>query len=280
MNPFDPFAADDSTKRSTPGLEYAYNVAREAEESGPDLDYWKVILASSQDKEIITIDSDDDDWDSDPEMRQAIQMGIIGVSTQKTHHQPKLPTSRTKSSTVWPDSSPPGAGRFESHPYDSELSLPVRRSVPRPSRLLTPTPSPPGKANASTLPSQFPKRPSTISSAYHDDELPSPRRRKLSYCSKSPLRADPFQFSSQSSQSTDSPIFVLSDEDGLPLPASRRKSHTATGLEPSRHPSQQSTLRSKKAPQPNLSAKQVFLRNGLHASASAVPDDDIIEEDL
>ncbi|KAF2633939.1 hypothetical protein BU25DRAFT_465158 [Macroventuria anomochaeta] len=282
MNHFNPFAADDNTKRSTPGLEDAYTVALEALEAGLDLNHWKGILTTSQDQDVISINSDDDNLDDDPQMRLAIKMGIVvDVRSAEAPYRTKPPAVRIRRCNAGPDLSSPRAANVAPHSYDSELSSPVRRHFQRPSRLPTPTPSPPSKTEIFNISSQWSKRSSPPSPAYSDDDLPSPsRRRKLTGSSEISRRVDPFQLSSQSSQSTPSPTFVLSDEDDLPSPPRLRKSSTATGLKPSRYIPQQSASRSKKVAQSVLSAKRVFLRNGLSASVSAMPDADVIEEDL
>jgi hypothetical protein len=81
LNHFDPFAADEATKRTTPGLAAAYDVADEALDLSLDLNHWKTAL-SSQGHETIVIDSDDDS-ETDEEMRLAIEMSIADIRAQE-----------------------------------------------------------------------------------------------------------------------------------------------------------------------------------------------------
>lgn len=263
MNEFDPFAADKKTKESTPGLGDAYDVALEALEHGLGLDHWKSTLTTERDHEVIIIDSeDDDDLGSDDQIRQAIELGIVSAPLRKTSRPP-----------------PPLA-----LPFDNELSLPIRRQVQQPLRLLTPILSPPAKANLFNSTLRLPKRPSPPLPAYSDDELPYPlRKRKLRFSPGMLSKTKSYRSSSQVLQRTVSPTFALSDDEDLLLPPRRRRSGTANEMNPTnpkRNLPQRSTCKLSKATGSDLSANKLFIRNGLNASASAIPDDDIIGGDL
>ncbi|KAH6616305.1 hypothetical protein C7974DRAFT_42200 [Boeremia exigua] len=246
MIPFDPSAADDSTKRSTPGLEDAYDVAREAQESGFDLQYWKVILASSQDQQIITIDSDDEDWNHDPQMQIAIKMGLIKDTSLKAK------VAGSEHLNARPGPSIPRAEIFAPYPSSSELPLPSRRPV---LQAPTPTPSP---TNRSSFLYHYPQPLQRASSPFIDSdaETPSPLQKRK--------RGDHLEDLYDKSPSH-----------------RRRKTNIAAGPKTPELISQPAVA-SKNSARSSLTANQVFRRNGLNASTlvSAPPDADVIEEDL
>jgi hypothetical protein len=282
MNEFDPFAADKKTKESTPGLGDAYDVALEALDHGLDLNHWKSTLATKRDHEVITIDSDDDDdLGSDDQMRQAIELGIVNAPLRKIPRPPPQLAFQGRRSNIQSDQLPPRTGQFVPHLFDNELSLPVHRQAQQPLRLHTPTPSSPAKVTLLDSSLRLPKRLSPPLPACSDDELPSPsRRRKLSFGPDMSRQTNSYNSASQLSQRTVSPTFTFSDDENAPLPPCRRRSGIANGLNLSGHLPQQSAGNPSEAAGSGLSAKELFMRNGLHASASAMPDDDIIEGDL
>lgn len=217
-------------------------------------------------------------------MIRAIELSMADIRSQEAQQFSTPSVTRvtpSSASSIYSEQSLPRTGSFALPPLNNQCLLSIRRPVERPSRLPTPTPSPPSRSNTFGYYSQSSKRPSSPSSGESDDELPSPpRRRKTSGVSDSSSRAESFQFSSQSSQSTISPTFVISDDDELPPPPRRRKSNIATGVTAPRHRPQQSTIRPSKVTSSGLSARQVFMRNGLSASAAVMPNEDIVEEDL
>lgn len=172
--PFDPMNADEFTKRRIPGLQDAYAIANENILSESDLDYWKAMLASSLDEEVVILDdSDDDDDDDDKQMRLAIEMGIIDVSSQIP--KSSIPATRAKTQ----------GDRMQAktaimQPFDNRLSLPTRRSIERPSGLLTPLTSHPRKPHPFDYHPPIPKRRMSFSSETSDEDaqLPSQKRRR------------------------------------------------------------------------------------------------------
>ena len=280
MHEFDPSAADEETKKSTTGLEDAYDVALEALQHGLDLDHWRSALAIEQVNGAITIDSEDnDDWSNEPQMLEAIRLGIISAPLQKVAHTPPPLGLSGICTTVQSGQRPSRPAHSIPHLWDSQPSLSVYEQTQQPSRLPTPTPSPPRKTNPFVHPPRLPKRPSPPSPAYSDDKTSSlSRRRKLG--TDMWRQASSYQSSLQLSQSTISPNSNFSDgEEPLPRPR-RRKSSTVSVPKTQTYLPPQQACESNKAAGSGLSSKEVFMRNGLNASVSAVPDDDIIEGDL
>ena len=172
MMPFDPMNADEATKRRIPGLQDAYAIANENNLSGSDLDYWKVMLASSLDEEVVIIDDHDDD--DDENMQRAIEMGIIDTSCQA----PK--SSRFSATCAKAQDENPRAKTAALQPLDNRLSLPICRSVQRPSWLSTPSTSPPRKPHPFDYHPPLPKRRKSFSSDTSDNDtpIPSPKKRR------------------------------------------------------------------------------------------------------
>lgn len=172
MMPFDPMNADEATKRRIPGLQDAYAIANENNLSGSDLDYWKVMLASSLDEEVVIIDDHDDD--DDENMQQAIKMGIIDTSCQVPKSS-RFSATRAKAQDV-----NPRAKTATLQPLDNRLSLPICRSVQRPSWLSTPSTSPPRKPHPFDYHPPLPKRRKSFSSDTSDNDrpIPSPKKRR------------------------------------------------------------------------------------------------------
>ncbi|KAJ8111282.1 hypothetical protein OPT61_g6091 [Boeremia exigua] len=278
MIPFDPSTADEHAKRSVPGLSDAYDVACEAENSGFDLDYWKAILASSQEQETMVVDSDNEDWSHDPEMFQAIQMSILDCGPQKTASRSNTPaacsnqaTNRSRSATL----------RAESHapdPYDSELPLLIRRPVQQIPRILPPAPSSLFKSSLYDDHPRLPKR-LGLSSINADTKSPSsPQRRRLDEYIGSSTRVDPFSPFSQPSRNK-SPTIYISDSDSSSPPRRKRPCAINETSSSSRRP-QHSVGSSRKSATSGVTAEQVFRRNDLNTSASVAPHDDVLDEEL
>ncbi len=284
MVPFDPLAANDTIKRSTPGLADAYAVACEAGSSEYDLNYWKAILASSEDRVPIVIDSDEEDWSGDPEMLRAIQMGIIDGGSQKTHLRSTPPATHTLQSNIKSRPSASLSKGFAFHPYSTGLQLPIRRPVQRSPRPLTSVPSlpsPPDRYSSHNHYSRSPKRPSPPSIKLNDELPATLQRRRLNDYIEDSKQADLLCQSPEPAQRILPPIFYLSDDDdGQPQPPLRKRPSPVTEPPPSRNIRQQITTSIRKSPTPSLSAAQVFRRNGLNTSASVAPENDILEEDL
>lgn len=179
MIPFDPSAASESIKRSTPGLQSAYRLALEAEESEYDLDYWKVMLASTQDTGVLgSLDSDDEDWTNDPEMLEAIQLSLLDNAPQRLQRQPNYTAIQSSPSNSRIELSVPSSRRFRPHLANSKLSLPVRKHSTEPA-LFTPAPSPTSK-HSFEYPSVLSKRSSPPSPTRSDDRSPTlSQERKL-----------------------------------------------------------------------------------------------------
>lgn len=172
ITPFNPMKADEATKRRIPGLQDAYAIANENILSGSDLDYWKIMLASSLDEEVVVRDDDDDDDDDDEQMRLAIEMGIIDTSSQ-------VPKSSIFSATrAKAQGENMRAEIAVTHPVDNKPSLPIRRSIGRPSGLLTPMTSQQRKPHPFDYHPPLPKRRKSFSSDTSDDDAPSPSQKR------------------------------------------------------------------------------------------------------
>ncbi|KAJ4993892.1 hypothetical protein SVAN01_00369 [Stagonosporopsis vannaccii] len=249
MIPFDPSAVNEVTKRSMPDLESAYKLAHEAEESAYDLDYWKVILASTQGPEVITIDSDDEDWSNDPDLLQAIKLSLLDDTSQRPQHQSKNTAAQSMLSNTRFHLSLPKSRSLVSHPTESRLPLPNCRTLGE-TKSLTPVPSPPRTYKRLEQSSTLSKRPLLHSSSESEHGTPTLLQKKLG---SQFAGSEPFLFPSHSSHGPPSLASEISSEDTLMFPSCRKK-------------------------WPN--AKQVFQRIGLNASPSAAPDGDIVEENL
>ncbi|KAF1932644.1 uncharacterized protein M421DRAFT_89018 [Didymella exigua CBS 183.55] len=265
MTTFDPSAADKETKRTTPGLQEAYDIALDSLDVELPLEYWKAILDSIQEEELPPVDNDQNGFDSDPEMAEAIRMGIIDVPPQIIRSRQKPPVPRMGLSSGV--SKPSHSRRVSSvpHQYDTELPLPIRKHPQPPSSLLTLAPSPLVANKSFSFSSRPPKRSGPPTPAYVDDDLLSPTQRRKLGRNTGAERASAYQTTSQSTQGISSSPFTFSDdsEDELPPPPPRGKS----------------SIRRPASVLP-LSAQDLFLNNGLRASTPAAPDADVIEEDL
>jgi hypothetical protein len=217
-------------------------------------------------------------------MLRAIEMSMGDIRAQEAQdltnptadQTPQFSTSRLCSERL-----PPRPGVLPLPSFAGQRQLPIRGHIEQPPRLSISSSSPPSKNNTFGSYSRSLKRTSPPSSNESDNEMPTPsRKRKTNSVSNYSRQAEPFHFSSQSSQSTTSPTFTISDDEVelLPLPRQRKQS-SASGFATSGHRPQQSATRSRN-PNSALSASQVFMRNGLSASAAAAPNGDIIEEDL
>jgi hypothetical protein len=214
-------------------------------------------------------------------MAEAIRMGIVDVRLCSQQNSPVPRMGQSNSFSYPPRSGPKNP---TSHPYHKDSPMPIRE-------LLTPEPWPPYDRNAFGFSTRPPKRSSPTSSAYPDDNLPShSQKRKFDGNSKTE-RASSYVTTSQSTQGSLSAPFILSgsgsdsdSEEGSSLPPPpRRRSRTANAVGLSKRlpqPSQPSARRPKGAAASQLSARDVFRRNGLDASAPAAPNADVIEEDL
>lgn len=285
MEVFDPCAADEETKRTIPRLQDAYNAALDALDAQFDLSYWKAILASSQTPERSPIIPEYGDLENDPEMQQAIRMGIVNVSPLKNPIQKALPAPQGESVTRFPCSQPARPRSSVIDPQNCELSLPLRQRPQLPPTLLISAPSPTRGRNAFSCSSQPLKRSSPSGSAHSDDDLPSPaQRRKFDACPGS-RQANSYAPSSQSTEATQYTPIVISDsdefEDDLPPPPPRRRPCVANvGRLSQQHIPHSSAHKLKGAAASQLTAWEVFRRNGLKAPAPAAPDADVIEGDL
>jgi hypothetical protein len=171
MIPFDLTNVDEDTKQGTPGLQEAYAIANENILSGSDLDYWKVMLASSLDEEVVILDDYDDD-DDDKNMRLAIEMSIIDTSSQVPKSS-RFPATRAKA-----QDENMRAKTAVMQPLENRLSLPICRSVRRSSWLSTPSTSPPRKPHPFDYHPPLPKRRKSFSSDTSDDDAPTPLQKK------------------------------------------------------------------------------------------------------
>lgn len=262
MLPFDPFVTDD-TKLATPGLREAYEYARYAVEAGFDLVMWKVLLLSSEDQGIITIDDDEnddhviDDGDDllfdDPELHEAIKRGLLPGSSQKAGRAYKCSAIRSR-----PFSACSKLQRSQCEdtiPYETmdELDFRTHRRLQPYSNLLTPVPSPPREANSIDYLTSGLKRPSLHSLSGSDNDTSSSvqrikrRRDSITPSQDIPLINDP-----------------STDED-FKIP---------------KRVLQQSSLRSVDLAGSVLSAQETFVRKCPKAPAATAPVGDVIEEDL
>ncbi|KAF3038723.1 hypothetical protein E8E11_003799 [Didymella keratinophila] len=284
MELFDPCAADTETKRMTPRLQEAYDAALDAIDAQFDLSYWKAILVSSQTPELGASVPDYGDLENDPEMEQAIRMGIVDVGPPKNPIRKELPAPQGRFTSSSSSSSPARPRNFIPDLHKSELSLPLRQRPQPPPTLLTPAPSPPNDRNAFGFFSRPLKRSSPSGSSHSDDDLPSPtQRRKFDACPGTG-RVHGYVTSSQSTEGTQYMPFGISDseelDDDLPPPPPRRRSRVANVGRPSQHIPQSSARKLKGAATSQFTAREVFRRNGLNAPTPAAPDADVIEGDL
>jgi hypothetical protein len=177
LNHFDPFAADENVKQSTPGLADAYRIALEALDSGLGLDHWKAVI-SNHGHEAILIDSDEDEGsDLDEEMRLAIERSLADVRAPEAERFLKSSNSQTWRADAWPvphtwTDSLERARSTSSPLAEDEYLLPLRRRIRDSLNQITPTPSSSPKSS---------KRRYSPCPGYSEDDLPSPpRRRRLS----------------------------------------------------------------------------------------------------
>ncbi|KAF3042421.1 hypothetical protein E8E12_008604 [Didymella heteroderae] len=185
MGTFDPCAADEKTKHTVSGLQEAYDAALDALDAQFDLSYWKAILASSQTPELGPVTTDHGDFENDPEMQQAILMGIIDVGLPKKSVRKESPALQGEFTTSFSRSPRARSRDFIPDQHASGLSLSLRqRPQPTPTPL-TPAPSPPNDRNPFGFSFRPLKRSSPPSPAHSDDGLPSPtQRRKFDECSE------------------------------------------------------------------------------------------------
>ena len=216
-------------------------------------------------------------------MRAAIERSKLDFHAQHAPIVPNPVTSKTWPSTAWQ--------RAFSRPQEQsgqsrdQPMLPLRRHAQPPSRLFTPTHSPPRKKNNFTHSSRSSKRPSSSYPAYSDDETPSPSRRRVTSGLRDSWRVDTYDFSSQSSNYTPSPTFSVVEEEyylpSLPRQKKSQRSSDVSGFKPSEFlPQSLGQQRKRSSVEQGPSATQVYRRNGLKASAAVAPDDDVVEEDL
>ncbi|XPS96267.1 hypothetical protein M3J09_005538 [Ascochyta lentis] len=283
LHHFDPFAADEETKRSSPGLADAYTVALEALESGLDLGHWKAAL-ESQDDSAIVIDSDDD-LDSDEDMRLAMEMSIADLQPQRASIMPRPAVFQAKCSNASQSSfvqAPERSRLFPSLIPDQRQPLSLRRHAQTFSRFLKPTPSPPRRTTSFALSPRLSKRPGSPSPASSDDGPPSPpRRRKLSGSGRSSTRTDSYSFSSQSSNCIPSPTLLSSEDDSLlPLPGQKKRTAAIKPKSFGRVAENEGQHRKSSLVRQDSCASEIHFGDRPNASAAAVPNEDVIEEDL
>lgn len=264
MAPFNPSTIDDDTKRSTPGLEAAYDYANMAETSGYDLETWGALLRSSEDQGIITIDSSDDNKGiedlsgDDPELWHAIKLSLRDHKLQKARCTSTL-NNNTKLSQLH-------FGMSKSPPSADEQEVLRRRPFQSPPGLLPLGLSPLPKTHLSDYRTPTAKRPSSSPSDSEDDNKPPVQRRKL--------RCD--SLGSQGSYKS----FVDEDKhEPRSKPQRWGSSATSKGIAQTCFP-QQVPFRSRNSIASGLSTQKVFPGNGFNAPSSTTPTSDIIEEDL
>lgn len=283
MEIFDPCAADEETKRTNPSLKDAYDAALEAIDAAFDSSYWRAILASSQTPEPDPMVPDHGDLENDPEMQQAIEMGIINGSLQVTKPRLALPAPQERVETSFSDFPLVRPRNSVPDPHNSELSLPLRRRPqPHPTQV-TPAHSPLSDRKAFGFSSRPSKRSSPSGSEHTHDDFRSPaQRRKIDTCAGSG-QTNGYSTSSQSTEGTQyMPLTIFdSDEyedDLCALP--RRKQRILNAGRLTQYMPQSTARSSKAAAASQLTAQEIFDRNGLHAPTPAAPDADVIEGDL
>lgn len=248
------------------------------------MSYWRAILASGGTPEPGATVTDYDDLENDPEMQQAIRMGIISVGPPKQPIRNELPAPKGGSTTNLFRSPPARPRDAIADAHNSELSLPLRQRPQPPPTLLTPAPSPSDELNAFGFSSRPLKRSSPSGSALPDDELPPPTQRRKFGVGTNSGRAIGCVISSQFTKGTQYLPFAISDsedsEDDLPPPPPRRRSRVANVGGLSQHTPQSSAHKFKVAATSQFTAREVFRRNGPNALAPAAPDADVIEGDL
>lgn len=216
-------------------------------------------------------------------MLRAIELSLKEIRAEEAQHSNQPPADHTPQSSaarLCPERllARPGGSSLTS--FAGQRQLPIRERAELPPEPLSHSSSPSNQKSTFGPHSQSSKRLTPPSSGGSDSDAPSPtRKRKTSNIFEFSRQAEPLPSSSQSSQSTTSPTFIISDDEDLPPPPRRRKSGHANDLTPARRRPQQPAVRSRKATS-RLSARQVFMRNGLNASSVAAPDGDVIGEDL
>lgn len=267
MVSFNPWVTDQATKQSTPGLQDAYSVAHDAERFEYDSNYWKAMLASTQDKEIISVDDDSDiDWDHDRDMAEAIRLSLLDNDSQNAQLQSSPLASHSTHSNAQYGSPLSVNNNFRMHPTYSGLSLPIpesSRELPY-SFIHMPLPSSQHHTFEPSTPSSKRRSPSP-SAALRDEMSLPPQKRKLSGQFQNSWRSDPFSPASHASNDSRSPTLELSGED-MQLSKSRRKK-------------QQFPPRSRKTPS-GISTGDTLRRQGPNASVCAILDDDTLDEEL
>lgn len=241
------------TRKTTPGLDAAYVVADEALEFHLDLNHWKAALVGQTQQLIVIYSGDDLDDDFDDNLDNDLDDDLDDDEELRLAIKMSLEDVRTPDARSFPTPSTSRARHEDAWQnflnrvsLGSEPSLPVRPQVkpPLPPRRRAPSPS--------ILPTP----------------TPSPT-----------IRSNLYTFSSQSSKRARSSSTAFSDDELPSLP--RRTKLSPGNRRPNLgHDPQRPACKPSNAVPTGLSASQLFFRNGPNASASRLPDDDVIEEEL